>query len=254
MISLADFGRSAKPGRRLAGLAFVSFCSALPASAQSSPSREALAWLAYFGRVDLTTRWAAVGEFHERRWRDPLRVHQRLVRTHLQRQFGGGLTLGVGYTYFQQGIQNPERPALPLVNEHRPHIQADLSQKLSSRITLNHRLRSEWRAIPMTTEGRALDGEYTHAGRVRYRFGVDTRITSRFGSPLLRISDEYHVMFADRPFSFDQNRLQAGFDWRLSPSVTLETAYLWWHQRLRNGVLVNRDYLRLSINHRMVRR
>ena len=240
--------------RLLAGIALISFGAAFSVSAQTAPSREALAWLAYFGRVDFTPRWAAVGEYHERRWRDPFRVHQRLVRTHLHREFGGGLSLGVGYTYFQQGVQDPIRPALPLVNEHRPHVQADLSQRLSTRITLNHRLRGEGRAVPVSAGGRALDGEYTHAGRVRYRFGVDTRLTSRFGAPLLRISDEYHVMFDDRPVSFDQNRLQAGFDWRLSPNVTLETAYLWWHQRLRNGAIVNRDYLRLSINHRIVRR
>jgi hypothetical protein len=235
-------------------LALVTLLPLSAVSAQSSPSREALAWLAYFGRVDLTSRWYATGEFHERRWLDPFRVHQRLTRTHLQRRLAGGLSLGVGYTYFQQGVQDPERPALPLVNEHRPHVQADLSQAVTPRFTINHRLRGEWRAVPVTAAGRALDGEYTHAGRARYRFGVDTRLTSRFGAPLLRISDEYHVMFADRPVSFDQNRLQAGIDWRLSRDVTLETAYLWWHQRLRNGAIVNRDYIRLSINHRIVRR
>jgi len=131
-------------------------------SAQSAPSREALAWLAYFGRVDLSSRWYATGEFHERRWLDPFRVHQRLARTHLQRRVGGGLSLGVGYTYFQQGVQDPERPALPLVNEHRPHVQADLSHEVTPRITacaangVRCLLRLE--GVPSTVNTRMQDG------------------------------------------------------------------------------------------------
>jgi hypothetical protein len=202
--------------------------------------------------VELNRQWYAAAEIHERRWSEPFRVHQRVWRAHLHRRLAGGPTLGVGFTYFQQGVQDPEAPALPLVGELRPHLQADLQQSVASRLSLNHRARLEYRATPRTSGGLVTEG-YTGAGRFRYRLGGDIPLGEGARRPVVRISDEWHVMFGDRPLSFDQNRLQAGVEWPLTRSLSVETAYLWWHQRRRDGAIINRDYLRVTFNHRIRR-
>jgi hypothetical protein len=129
----------------------------------------------------------------------------------------------------------------------------DVRHRLSLGIGINQRLRAEYRATPRTEGGRILDG-YVSAGRLRYRVGADFPLTKRQRGPVIRASNEYHVMFGDRPLSFDQNRVQLGIDVPVSPSLSLETAYLWWYQRRKDGNIVDRDYLRVTLNHRIRRR
>jgi hypothetical protein len=234
-------------------IAAASLIAAGPATgrAQRTVERQALGWYAYFGSISLNSRWYVAGEFHERRFFDPNRVHQRLWRGHLHRRLSPALAVGAGYTHFMQGVQDPERPALPLVTELRPHLQLDHKRSLSPRFGLNQRARLEYRATPRTVDGRATEG-YLSAGRLRYRAGLDLRLPPVGGvAPIARLSDEYHVMFGNRPLSFDQNRVQAGIDLPVTGRLSVETAWLWWYQRRPNGAVVDRDYLRVSIIHRL---
>lgn len=226
-----------------------------PAIGQSNVEHQSLYWFGYFGTIDLNAKWYTVGEFQERRWTDPIRVHQRIWRGHLHRRMTPSLSLGAGFTYFQQGVQFPEAPALPLVGELRPHLQLDARQWLTPRLTMVQRARLEYRAIPRTEEGRVVGG-YKSAGRARYRMGVEFRPwDSAASAPWLKVSDEVHVMFGDRPLSklFDQNRLQAGVGIPLNKSLSLEVGYLWWYQHRYQTGKFDRDIWRLEIHHRIRR-
>lgn len=223
------------------------------ASAHAQTRRESLVWLAYFGTFEINPRWSVSGEFHERRWTDPFRVHQRVWRAHVFRRLTPAVTVGTGYSYFLQGSPAPTDEPLPLVGEQRPHVQMDVRHRLSLGIGINQRVRAEYRATPQTEGGRAQDG-YVSAGRVRYRVGVDLPVSNRQRGPVIRASNEYHVMFGDRPISFDQNRVQVGVDVPVTPSLSIETAYLWWYQRRKDSNILERDYLRVTLNHRIRRR
>jgi hypothetical protein len=221
-------------------------------SAQSNVTQQSLYWFGYFATVDIDRRWYAVGEFQERRWTDPVRVHQRVWRAHLHRRLNGAVTLGAGFTYFQQGVQSPEAAPLPLVAELRPHVQLDVRQPLSTQLSLAHRARLEYRATPRTTNGLVTDG-YESAGRARYRLAADLRLRSRPGpTPVLRVSDELHLMFGDRPVSqlFDQNRLSGGVTLPISPPLSVELSYIWWYQKRRSGGIYDRDIWRVVFHHR----
>jgi hypothetical protein len=233
----------------------VLFAAAWPLAAQSSVTQQSLYWLGYFATVDLDRRWYTVGEFQERRWTDPVRVHQRVWRAHLHRRVSNSVTLGAGFTYFRQGVQSPEAGPLPLVNELRPHVQVDVRQPLTAQLALSHRGRLEYRATPRTENGLVTDG-YESAGRVRYRLAADWRLRSRPGStPVVRMSDELHLMFGDRPASrlFDQNRLSGGVTLPLAPSLSVELSYIWWYQKRRNGGIFDRDIWRAVFHHRVRR-
>lgn len=229
--------------------------AAPPLAAQSNVTQQSLYWLGYFATIDLDRRWFTVGEFQERRWTDPVRVHQRVWRAHLHRRVSSTVTLGAGFTLFQQGVQSPEAEPLPLVNELRPHVQLDVRQPLSERLSLSHRTRLEYRATPRTEQGIVTEG-YESAGRLRHRVAADLRLRSRAGNvPVLRVSDELHVMFGDRPASklFDQNRLSAGITLPLAPPLSVELSYIWWYQQRRNGGFFDRDIWRVVFHHRVRR-
>lgn len=225
------------------------FGTSTAAHAQGDPPRESLAWVAWFSTVELSPRWSVAGEFHERRFIDSWRPHQRLWRTHVMRRVTPSVQLGVGYSYFLQGAGTEAAPVRAYMPEHRPHLQLDVRQRVRPRLSLTHRARLEYRDwVKGADETRVPEVEA--AGRLRYRLQAEW--TLRENGPSVRLSDEYHVMFGDRSIAqpFDQNRVQAGLRWPLSRALSTEVAYLWWYQRRRLGGVLTRDYVRLTFEHR----
>jgi hypothetical protein len=219
------------------------------APAQADIPREALLWAAWFSTVELSPRWSVGGEFHERRFVEAWRPHQRVWRTHVMRRLSPSTQVGVGYTYFLQGEITTTTPVRAFMPEHRPHVQLDITQRANPRVTFAHRARLEYRGWVASADGSRAP-EVEAAGRLRYRLQGEWSLRKHGAS--VRLSDEFHVMFGDRPVDqlFDQNRVQVGVRWPVSRSLATEVAYLWWYQRRRAGGVLERDHVRLTVEHR----
>jgi len=233
----------------LIGLAVVTpAVEALPAQ-----SRESLLWTGYFASAALDAQWSLALEYQERFWGAPLQRHQRVRRVHLHRQVGSVTVLTTGFTYFEQGSQDPRVHTEVLVPELRPHVQAEVRQRWSERVSVAQRGRAEFRAFRRVEDGTLTDGFRT-AGRLRYRVGLDVALWPALArGPSLKVSDEIMVMLGDRNLAdaFDQNRIEAGFSTPLSEQLALDVTYLWWHQRRPGQAdVIDRDIFRLALRHR----
>jgi hypothetical protein len=244
-----DRGRTRVVADRAVALsaAVLAACLALPPAAlraQAPIPRDRFVWLSASSTMEFPRRTDLTLEFHERRFADSWRAHQRVLRGNLGRRIANDVRIGVGYTHFLQGALVDSGGTQPFAVELRPHLQLDVTQPLSSSLRLTHRSRLEYRAL----QGSA-NRATTTAARLRHRVQLEwAPAASRVG---LRLSDELHVQVGDRPVArlFEQNRVQVGLRVRLRPSLATEFGYLWWNQRRRDGATVQRDHFRIAIEH-----
>jgi long-subunit fatty acid transport protein len=212
-----------------------------------------LAWFSYANTIRFHPKWSLTSEIHERRFINPNRHHQFVLRSQTRYALGENWEAVAGFTYFLQSPNDPRATQRLVVPELRPHIQFNYNQPLG-RLTITHRYRAEKRFFRNTNNGELAPG-YTTNYRFRYRLGIEYRLTDINDQPLkLKVNDELHVNAGKQILynRFDQNRIYAGLSYALLGNLEVEAGYLnWYQQRSAGDQFYNRHILNVAITHRM---
>ncbi|GAB3194962.1 hypothetical protein ABID22_000043 [Pontibacter aydingkolensis] len=214
-------------------------------------THQQLIWLGYHNTVEWHSGWSVNSEIEERRYFNPDKQHQFLVRSQLKYTLGASWSVAAGLAYFLQSPQNPKATETLVVPELRPHLQLDYRQQIH-KLTITHRYRAEKRFFRNVVNEELTKG-YNSNYRFRYRIGLELPVANIKQQPLkLKINDEIMFNAGKRIAnnSFDQNRIYGGLNYTLNQQVTVEAGYLKWFQQRASGFeYYDRDIVRLVVTH-----
>ncbi|MDX2286969.1 MAG: DUF2490 domain-containing protein [Bacteroidia bacterium] len=217
-------------------------------------TRQDLLWVRYNLNAQLPGAWRLMAEGEWRSFMNNFAPHQRLLRAQLTHQLGHGWSAGGGFTLFLQSPHNPEASIRFINPELRPH-QALFYQQQTKGFTVTHRYQLEERFIRNQNSQGLLPG-YQFNFRFRYQVQAEYPIVrDASGQPLLRAraGGEIHLNTGSPRIVYnvlDQYRILASLTWRLSPSLSWETAYVHWYQQRSTGYqFYERDIVRLTLLH-----
>lgn len=220
-----------------------------------SPGKEVthqqLVWFSYANTLKFNHKWSLTSEVHERRFVNPNRQHQFLVRAQGRYVLGENWKAETGFMYFLQSPNDPKATERLVVPELRPHIQLSYEQSFG-RINMTHRYRAEKRFFRNTSNGELAPGYNTNY-RFRYKLGIAYRLTELHDRPLkLEVTDEIHVNAGKKILynRFDQNRLYAGLSYAILDNLEIAAGYLnWFQQRATGNQFYNRHIVQLAVSH-----
>ncbi|MBD1397450.1 DUF2490 domain-containing protein [Pontibacter sp. JH31] len=216
-------------------------------------THQQLAWFSYANTIRFSPKWALTSEVHERRFMNPSRRHQFLLRSQARYTLGENWEAVAGFTYFRQSPNDPKAVQGLVVPELRPHVQFNYSQPLG-RFAITHRYRAEKRFFRKTDNGELVAG-YNSNYRFRYRLGIEYRLADIKEQPVkLKAYDELHINAGKSIVynRFDQNRIYAGLSYAVSKSLEMEAGYLnWYQQRPVGNLFYNRHIMSFAINHKI---
>ncbi|MEJ8802568.1 DUF2490 domain-containing protein [Pontibacter sp. H249] len=214
-------------------------------------THQQLLWFGYHNTLEWPNKWSVNTEIEERRFFNPDKQHQFLVRSQLKYTLGKDWNVAAGLAYFLQSPQNPRATEKLVVPELRPHLQLDYKQQIK-KLSITHRYKAEMRFFRNTANGELADG-YNSNYRFRYRIGLEYTVAAINRQILkLKVSDEIMLNAGKRIVnnSFDQNRIYGGLNYTLSKSVAVEAGYLKWFQQRSSGIeYYDRDIVRLVVTH-----
>lgn len=216
-------------------------------------TQQQLMWYGYHNTLEWKTGWSVSSEVEERRFFNPDRKHQFLVRSQVRYSLGENWGASAGFTYLLQSPQDPGATESLVIPELRPHLQLDYRQQIS-KLTITHRYRAEKRFFRNTESGELTKG-YSSNYRFRYRIGLEYPVAMIKQQPLkLKVSDEIMINAGDKIIynRFDQNRIYGGLNYTLNKSFAVEAGYLKWFQQRSSGYqFYDRDIIRLAIMHKI---
>lgn len=207
-------------------------------------------WVRYYNKVSLADQWQLDTEIDTRWFVLSNRQHQWLLpRITLHYQIKEAHGVGLGAAYFLQALPQDENQMVKSIRpEIRPHQEYNLFQYLGE-VKVSHRYKIEERFFMKTSENSA-------AFNFRFRYKVQTQI------PLTKKERPYPVsliIFDEVMFNagkgivyniFDQNRIYAGAQVKLSKHWTTEAGYMnWFQQRTSGKEFYNRHIARFSLVH-----
>jgi hypothetical protein len=224
------------------------------AQAQSKKiTQQGLLWLEYNNTLRFSSRWQLVSEVHARRFINPGKAHEFVLRSQLYRRLGENWDASAGFTYSGQSPDNPLATDVLVVPELRPHIQFDFRQELG-KLSIAHRYRAEKRFFRNTENGDLADG-YASNYRLRYRLDMRYQLAEINSQPLtLRVYNELHINAGENIVynRFHQNRLSGGFNQAISRNFEVELGYIYWFQQQDTGnEFYSRHVVNFIINHRI---
>jgi hypothetical protein len=220
-------------------------------------TNQKLVWYGYYLTLQLNEKYFLTSEIQERHFVAPFAQHQFVLRSHLHRNLGNGWDVALGMCLFLQSPnENPSKNDL-IIPELRPHFAFAQQQKLKF-ATLNQRYQVEARFFHHT-ENNELTESYDFGNfRFRYQIGLEipiwkTQITKR---ELLSVkfSNEIMVNVGENIVYnfFDQNRIYAALNYKITPNLSLEMGYLNWFQQQKSGnKFYQRDILRFTVFHKI---
>lgn len=216
-----------------------------------------LYWIRYYGQYDLTRRWTLTLEIEDRRFFAHSRqLYWVLPRVNALYQLGAGWQAAAGFTYYlTTNPADPEKSSTVTVPELRPHQELDYQQNIS-KLIIAHRYRLEERWIH-NSSANALTPGYKFNFRFRYQLQLSYPIIYKpqpTGRLTAKLADEIMFNFGHQIIynAFDQNRVYAGLNYGISPSIQFELGYLYWFQQRSSGnQYYSRNNVRFTIYHRI---
>ena len=192
---------------------------------------------AYWGRVLVKVKhdsnWTFQTEADGRRSILPDKYLQFIAHAQIQRKIGRNTegALGVSFSNNRQNLIN--------VNEYRLFQEFYFFQKLTPKIRLTQRFRTEERWFENVEKGAIVTG-FNFRFRWRYRPQLTLKLNEKWS---LKTNTEimYHV---DK---YDQFRFSLSGEYRFNPKMSLETGYLKVHQARSSGGFTDRDVLRTTL-------
>ncbi len=203
-------------------------------------------WFRYYNQFTINPKWIWHNEIDERRLLNPDRQAQFFIHSHIHYVPSGKFDVGIGFNY------NESKSKTNLtVPEWRPWQEISYNASQRSKVKLSFRYRLDERFIHQSSANQLEEGyRFVLRHRIRtqvlYRIGTKEQFT-------VRVSDEIMLNTSPTADTFDQNRIYAGVEVKLSKSLSVETGYLNQNVR-RNGQTTTFHILRTTLYHRLQRR
>lgn len=230
----------------------VALLGGLPpaAMAQKPILHQSLLWTRALLRAELNPHWQTQVEVENRRFFEPTGgPHQFIVHAQLVRHGARHLDWAQGFTFTELQAQRPNG------NNGAPSQELRSWQTLAWPLAktgtwkLQQRLRLEERFFLPNRRAET---------PTNYRFELRGRHLLMWRGPLAAkwdgfLADEV-LLHAGKGIShvFDQHRLMAGVEWKMTPQQSLEGSYTWWwQQRASHALVYDRDIFRLTWIYRL---
>lgn len=208
-------------------------------------------WAGYFNTLHVNEKWAVTSDF-QLRTKDWTRQWSQIVlRAGGQYNLNKNATFAAGLAWFKNASYVNAGKDLVFRNEWRPWEEFSYRLALNKKNTtsLIQRVRTEQRFIEQAPVN-GNDKPYLFVFRFRYKVEFQFPLWSdqlSFG-----VANEIMVnpAYIDNSNFFDQDRIFAGINWKVSKQVLLQWQYLKIFQR-RNAidVLEDQDVIRFNVRH-----
>ena len=219
--------------RRLKILCKILIFSFLSINSNAQTIHQQAYWLRVFTKIKLDSNWTLQAEADERRFIFPDKQLQFIAHLHLHRKLSQNTEGSFGATF------SAVRQGLIDVKEYRLFQEFYFFQKLTPKLRLAHRFRTEERWFENVEKGAIVEG-FNFKFRWRYRPQLEFKINKNWS---FKTAAEimYHV---DK---YDQSRFYVGNEYRFSPLFSMEMGYLKVHQQRSSGGFTDRDILRTTL-------
>lgn len=230
--------------------------SILFAYAQRQNVQQNLYWIRYANTTALNNpKFSVQFEAEGRRFLETNERHHFITHSRLHYRINTQLNVAGGITYSRQSSQFPFREENLVVPEWRLVQEANYNIPVSKRVSLQQRLRIDYRFIRRNNGFEFLEG---HNFNIRFRF----RLQGSFllnrdltkNATILKISNEVMFNAGSRIVYniFDQNRIYVGVEKRFSRALAGEIGYLRWYQQTAAGnVFFDRNIIRTTLFHNL---
>lgn len=214
------------------------------ASAQTAPSN--LYWFRYFNQIHFNSKWSWQNEFDERRSINPDQQRQFIIHSYANFKPKANTNFATGIT--RSWVTNSKNLTVP---ELRFFQSVTSNVATFDKFNVQFRFRLEERFLHKTdTEKINLMDGYNFKFRTRYRVQFQCSLDKN-QKWLARLSDEimYHTDSGDL-WKFDQNRIYAGVERKLTKQLSVEIGYLLVHF-LSNDQVLRSNIARTTLYHRI---
>ncbi|TAF44848.1 MAG: DUF2490 domain-containing protein [Sphingobacteriales bacterium] len=223
--------------------------------AQKQVTSQSLHWLRYYNILTINPKWALHNEVENRRFFDGNQQHHFIAHTRLYYKILPRTDIAAGITYSLQSPQFIASTSTLVVPEIRPNQEINISNILTQKLTLQHRLRIDERFIRKNNGQQLLDG-YDFNLRFRYRIQLNYRLgtDSAKNKTSIKLSNELMLNGGKNIVynQFDQNRIYACCEQEINKQFSLELGYLHlYQQRAAQYQFFDRKILRLTVYHKL---
>ena len=207
-------------------------CSFLGLNAQVT--HQQTYWTRIGARVKINDKWTAQIQADNRRFFGENQQMQFITHTDIHRKLGVHTEGALGFTY-----SDSWQADLP-VPELRPFQEFYVFQKLTDKIRLSHRFRTEQRWFH-NYKNDALTEGYNFKFRFRYMPRLDYKLNEKWA-----LKSNAELMYHQD--DFDQYRYYGGVEYKILKDLSIEMGYLKVYQkRTNNKGYYDRDNLRVTV-------
>ena len=207
--------------------------SCLSISVKAQTLHQQAYWTRVFAKIKLDSNWTLQAEADERRLILPDKQLQFIAHLHVHRKLSQNTegSFGATFSSVRQGVID--------VKEYRLFQEYYFFQKLTPKIRLAHRLRTEERWFKNVEKGAIVDG-FNFRFRWRYRPQLDFKINKKWS---LKTNTEimYHTD------TYDQFRFFLAGEYRFNSLLSIEMGYLKVNQARSSGGFTDRGILRTTL-------
>lgn len=215
--------------------------------AQKNVEQQQLLWLDAKLVYAFNQKWSLSSEFGERLYWFPNRHHQALTRHLIRYKAQPNHWFEFGGAYFSHADPSTGFEAISTFsNEVRTQIGYINKIQLNDKLKLENRYWAEARFFGSTQQKMAFRNF-----RFRYKFQANFQIKPKHS---VFAYNEIHLNAGKQIVlnTFNQNRISAGYTYRVNPKLLVTASYLYWFQQRSSGVDYHaRHITRLSVLYKL---
>ncbi len=211
----------------------------------SSQSTANLYWARYFNQLHFNDKWSWQNEMDERRSIQP--DHQRQFIIHSYGNFRPNSRTDIAAGITASWVTNTKNLTVPEIRFFQS-VNYQIAKLGKSEIQVRFRLEERFFH---NTDAQKTDLTEGYNFKFRTRYRIQFQRSSNNQNWTVRIADEimYHTD-SDDVWRFDQNRIYAGVERKLTKQLGLEIGYMLLHG-LSNDKIVHSNNLRTTLYHRI---
>ena len=206
-----------------------------------------LLWTRYNLKFKINEKWTPYFDVEERVYMFPFRQHHFLPSLGVNYKLSDNLSFTAAVLYFELTLpQDPRADFSFTSRELWPLAAINFKHKIDSKFTVLSRLKSEIRY-----KQRESDAFTFRNVRLRMRLGLTYNLTPKLK---VKVLEEVLINFRNEEITtvFDQNRLSAGFSYKINDQFQFEAGYMnWFQQRSNTNNFYNRNIVYFSLLHNL---
>jgi len=218
----------------------------LAVHAQDKYTQQGSYWIRYYNQSQISDRTVIHFQVDERRLLNPSRQFQFFTHLNINCRMKSWLEVGAGLNFNWTNVKDLKVP------EWRPWQEANIILPMPREWQFQFRYRLDERIIHNNNKVVLTDGYgFYLRHRFRVQFSRELKKISETKSLSMRLSNEFMVNTGDAPFTFDQNRVYAGLEYRFSKHWSVETGYLNIFQSRTDDSYYIRHTIRVTVYHKL---